>query len=90
MEYEWDSVKSKANARKHGVKFADAVIALEDEFAITIADPDSKDEVRFVSLGMDANGRVLVTVFTHRDDAVRIISSRIASKGERKRYGEIS
>ena len=90
MEYEWDSVKSKANARKHGVKFADAVIALEDEFAITIADPESKDEVRFVSLGMDANGRVLVTVFTHRDDAVRIISSRIASKGERKRYGEIS
>lgn len=90
MEYEWDSVKSKANARKHGVKFADAVIALEDEFAITIADPDSKDEVRFVSLGMDANGRVLVTVFTHRDDAVQIISSRIASKGERKRYGEIS
>ncbi|MCH8958625.1 MAG: BrnT family toxin, partial [Proteobacteria bacterium] len=56
----------------------------------TIADPESKDEVRFVSLGMDANGRVLVTVFTHRDDAVRIISSRIASKGERKRYGEIS
>ena len=90
MEYEWDSVKSKANARKHGVQFADTVIALEDELAITIADPDSKDEVRFVSLGMDAIGRVLVTVFTHRDDAVRIISSRIASKGERKRYGENS
>ncbi|MCH8931139.1 MAG: BrnT family toxin, partial [Proteobacteria bacterium] len=48
-----------------------------------------EDETRFVSLGMDAMGRVLVTVFTHRDDVVRIISSRKASKGEGKCYGAI-
>ncbi|MCH7508907.1 MAG: BrnT family toxin [Proteobacteria bacterium] len=89
VEYEWDLVKTKANAIKHGVGFADAVIALEDELALTIADLDSEDETRFVSLGMDAMGRVLVTVFTHRDDVVRIISSRKASKGEGKCYGAI-
>jgi uncharacterized protein len=88
MDFEWDSAKAKANARKHGVDFADAAIALSDESAITIPDPDSEDEDRFVSLGMDPTGRVLVTVITHRGEKVRIISSRKASKGERRQYEE--
>jgi uncharacterized protein len=88
MDYEWDPTKAEANAGKHGVDFADAVIALSDEFAITISDPDSEDEDRFVSLGMDPSGRVLVTVFTHRGERIRIISSRKASKGERRQYEE--
>lgn len=48
MDYQWDLAKSKANARKHGVDFADAAIALSDELAITMPDPDSEDEERFV------------------------------------------
>lgn len=88
MNYDWNQAKAKANAEKHGVDFADAVIALEDDFAVTIPDPDSEDEERFISLGMDPNGRVLVTVFTHRGDVIRIISSRKASRGERRHYEE--
>jgi uncharacterized DUF497 family protein len=30
---EWDPVKARANLRKHGVRFADAVMALEDGIA---------------------------------------------------------
>jgi uncharacterized protein len=60
MDYEWDSAKAKANAKKHGVDFADAAIALSDDSAVTIPDPDSEDEERFVSLGVDPNDRVLV------------------------------
>jgi hypothetical protein len=86
MDYEWNRAKEKANADKHGVAFADAALALEDEFAVTVADPDAEDEERFVSLGMDPNGRVLVTVFTHRGDVIRLISSRRASKAERRQY----
>jgi uncharacterized DUF497 family protein len=88
MDYEWDPAKAAANLEKHGVSFADAVTALEDELALTIQDPDSAGEDRLVSIGMDATGQLLVTVFTLRADAVRIISSRKASKGERKRYEE--
>lgn len=88
MDYEWDPAKAMANARKHGVDFADAVIALSDDLAVTISDPASQDEERFVSLGMDPNGRVLVTVFTRRGERIRIISSRKASKGERLQYEE--
>ena len=90
MDYEWDPAKAAANVEKHGVSFADAATALEDELALTISDPDSVGENRFVSMGMDARGQILVTVFTLREDVVRIISSRRASKGERKRYEESS
>ena len=88
MDYEWDPAKARRNAAKHSVDFADAVIALSDDSAATIPDPDSEDEDRFVSLGMDPNGRVLVTVFTHRGEKIRIISSRKASRGERRQYEE--
>lgn len=88
MDYEWDPAKERRNAAKHGVDFADAVVALHDDAAVTIPDPDSEDEDRFVSLGMDPNGRVLVTVFTDRGEKIRIISSHKASRGERRQYEE--
>ena len=53
MDYEWDPGKAAENLRKHSVDFADAVIALEDENALTIEDPDH-DEQRFKTLGMRA------------------------------------
>lgn len=89
MDTTWDPAKAKANLKKHGVAFADAVIALEDPLAITIADPDARDEERLISLGVDPHGRLLVTVFTYRDDRIRLISSRKATGKERKHYEEI-
>lgn len=64
MGVEWNSDKAAANAKKHGVDFADAALALEDPRGVTIDDPDS-DEQRYISLGMDPDGRVLVTIFTY-------------------------
>jgi uncharacterized protein len=89
MDYEWDPAKARANANKHGVEFVDAVTALDDELAITIGDPDATEEERFVSMGADASGRILVTVFTLREGLVRIISSRKASKAERRAYAGV-
>lgn len=86
MEYEWDPAKAKANRRKHLVSFTDAALALEDPRALTVADPDASGEQRFVNLGVDPNGRVLVTVFTPRGQRTRIISSRKASRSERRAY----
>ena len=88
MDCEWDLAKARANLELHGVDFADAVIALEDELALVRDDPDSEGEERFVSMGMDAYGRILVTVFTHRVDRIRLISSRKATRLERHRYEE--
>ena len=54
--------------------------------AYTIEDPDSQSERRFVTLGMDALGRVLVVVHTQRGERTRLISARKASRGEADRY----
>lgn len=88
MHYLWDKEKARSNLRKHGVHFADAVIALEDDKAITIEDPVFGNEQRFVSIGAADIGRVLITVFTYREDQIRIISSRRATRSERRTYRE--
>ena len=72
---------------KHAVYFADAVSVFADDMAIT-AEDDHSGEERFVTVGMDALGRVLVVVFTWRGDTICIISARKATKHERKQYEE--
>lgn len=86
MEIEFDPEKAASNLRKHRVSFAHAEQALRDPLGITIEDPDSKGEPRFVTLGADSLGRILVVVHTPRDDRVRIISARKASRNEAKSY----
>jgi uncharacterized DUF497 family protein len=86
--YEWDPAKAAENLKKHEVDFADAAISLEDPNAFTDTDSDASDEERNICLGIDPEGRLLVTVYTYRDENVRIISSRPASPGERRRYEE--
>ncbi len=86
MEFEFDPEKAHSNLRKHGVSFAHAEQALRDEVAITVEDPDSVDEQRFVTLGMDAIGRLLVVIHTQRGARTRLISARKASRRESDRY----
>ncbi len=88
MEYEWDPAKAAANLRKHKVDFADAVLALEDPLAHTVHDPDASGEERYVSMGADPIGRLLITIFTRRKKRIRIISSRRASPAECRHYEE--
>jgi uncharacterized DUF497 family protein len=86
MSIEFDPVKAKANLRKHGVSFAHAEQALRDPMAFTIEDPDAEGEQRFVTLGLDALGRVLVVIHTQRGERTRLISARKASRGEANQY----
>ena len=87
MRYGWDPDKAQANLKAHGVSFADAVPVFEDEFALTREDPDAEGEQRFVTLGADAAGRLLVVVYTYREpDVTRLISAWKANKTQRTRY----
>lgn len=87
MVYQWNREKAAANLRKHGIDFADAVSVFSDDLALTI--PDERfDEERFVTIGLDGFGRVLVVVYTLRGDAIRVISARKASRQERQQYEE--
>ena len=86
VEYEWDPAKAAENYRKHRVRFADAALSLEDSLGFSTPDPDSSGESRLLYLGADPSGRVLVTVYAVRGRTVRIISSRKASRAERRAY----
>ena len=86
MEFVWDPRKAKENLRKHGVDFADAVIALEDENALTIEDRDH-DELRFKTLGMGPTLNALFVVHCEQSEyIIRIISARKADRKETEIY----
>ncbi len=87
MRYEWDLKKAEANQKDHGVSFADAMSVLEDDFALTREDPDAEGEQRFVTLGIDAAGTLLVVVYTYREpNIIRLISAWKANKAQRTHY----
>lgn len=85
VNYLWDPAKARINLRKHGIDFADAATVFSDNYALTIPD-DHPEEERFVTVGMDSLGRVLVVVFIWRGQHIRIISARRAEGHERKQY----
>ena len=88
VSFQWDPAKARANVRKHRVDFADATAVFEDPRALTRTDPAPREE-RFVTLGLDALGRLLVVSWTQRDDEIRIISARKASRAESAQYNEV-
>ena len=87
MDFEWDEDKALVNESKHGVSFPEASSVFGDPLAVTFDDPThSDDEDRYLTIGQSAAGRVLIVSHTDRDSATRIISARVASRGERKGY----
>lgn len=72
--------------RKHGIRFADAEGILFDPNALTEEDEHMEGERRFVSIGLDPVGRVLVVVYTFRGEDIRLISARRATRRERRAY----
>lgn len=87
VEFEWDAAKAAANLRKHRVDFQEAATVLEDALSTTFPDEThSSDERRFVTIGTSGRGRLLVVAHTERNDTIRIISARRATRREREFY----
>lgn len=87
IDFEWDPEKARENRRKHGIRFSDTVFVFADDRAITMED-DFVWEERYVTIGSDLLGRVLVVVFAFREESIRIISARKATARERRQYIE--
>lgn len=89
IRFDWDLEKAEANARKHGVSFMEALTAFGDPLSLTVADPDhSEREERLLLLGRSVSDRLLVVAHEERGGVVRVISARLASRGERRKYEE--
>jgi uncharacterized DUF497 family protein len=87
MKIIWDSKKATANPSKHdGVTFEEARHVLLDPYALTREDSDSDNEQRFITLGMGCKNRILIVVYTYRDETIRIISAWKANDPQRRRY----
>jgi len=85
--FEWDPAKAATNRRKHGVTFDEASTVFGDPLALMIADPDhSEQEDRYVLVGASVRERVLVVAFVERPPWTRLISARLATRSERRRY----
>ena len=86
MRFQYDPAKVASNLRKHGVSFADAEFVFYDPLARHRPDPDSEGEERYVAVGLGSAGHVLVVVYTLRNDDIRLISARPATRKERRDY----
>lgn len=90
--FEWDPAKAKENLRKHKVSFERAANVVLDPYALSIEDEEhSEEEDRWITLGMDKNGVLLVVIHTFREIDpdnynIRIISARKATKREARQY----
>lgn len=86
-EFEWDPVKADENLRKHGVSFPEAATAFLDKLSTTIADEGhSEEEFRYILMGRSDRGRLVVVVHVEREEAIRIISTRLATPREKRTY----
>ncbi len=89
-DFEWDPKKAQDNVAKHGVHFADAVGALDDEHGITVEDDGDYDERRWITIGRSHVDEIVVVVWTLREERNRLISARPAEKPEKHQYWGVS
>ncbi|HSS49393.1 MAG TPA: BrnT family toxin [Thermoanaerobaculia bacterium] len=86
LRFIWDGGKAKSNLHKHGVYFETACEIFFDPFVHLLRSEMLGGEEREVAIGMTESWRLLVVVYTFRTEAIRVISARPATPGERKRY----
>jgi uncharacterized protein len=87
VKFEWDQDKNKANILKHNIDFEEAITVFNDIFAVIIEDRfHSSMEHREIIVGQSSNHRLLYVVFVERKNRIRIISARLLTSDERRRY----
>lgn len=88
-QFEWDQNKAKKNLRNHNVDFDEAQTVFTDDYSVVIPAPDhSREEERWIIIGISRKNRLLLVVFTQRMNVIRLISARKATPRERKKYEE--
>ncbi len=87
--FEWDDDKARTNLQKHGAGFDEASTIFDDPLFITALDEEhSFDEERYITIGLSSKQRLLMVAHTERNENIRIISARKATKNEEKFYTE--
>ena len=86
MQFEWDENKNAQNLKKHGISFEEAQEIFDGIVFTAIDERFDYGEIREISIGA-IQGLVIVTVVhTERNQLIRIISARKATRQERETY----
>ena len=86
MRVTFDPRKAVRNLKKHGVSLADAALIF-DGFCLTMEDSrEAYGEQRFISVGLSANGVLVVAHTMVTDDHIHVISARRAEPYEARPY----
>ena len=88
LQFEWDDEKATSNRRSHRVSFDEAKTVWNDPNRIVEPDTvhSTEEEEREKVLGLSQKLRLLVVIFTKRNETIRLISARRATKAETSRY----
>lgn len=89
MNFDSDPIKAAANIKNHeGVTFEEAESVFGDPLARIFDDEEhSYEEKRNAIFGHSDQDRLLMVSYTEREnDTIRIISARLATPKEAKRY----
>lgn len=86
LEFEWDPEKAAANLEKHGLSFEEACEVFLDPFVLYEDASRERFEARSAVIGMSFRWQVLFVVHVERGERVRVISARLATAAERRRY----
>ena len=88
LTFEWDEAKNQRNIEKHKMSFRLASLIFNNENLFIKQDTRfDYGEDRYVAIGeIKAILTIITVVFTKRNQKIRIISARIASKKEKNSY----
>lgn len=92
MQFEWDDEKERKNIAQHGIDFETAAAVFQDINRLEFYDEKhSIDEDRYITIGLiDGEAYIVMVVYTEREEAIRLISARKATKQERRMYYDYS
>lgn len=87
--FEWDEEKNKANIENHGMSFEEILPMFDDPLFWEQYDSEHSkfDETRYFGTAKINGFAVVVSSYTERE-RTRIISARISTPQEEKRYEE--
>jgi hypothetical protein len=85
IQFEWDENKRQTNILKHKIDFIDVEKIFDYDTVIIEDDRFNYGEQRFIAIGL-LEGRTIVVVYTEKENSIRIISARKATKNEQQIY----
>jgi uncharacterized protein len=88
MTFEWDEDKNQANIRNHQIDFADVPPLFDGPMFVMLDTRRDYGEERFIGIGLLHNAVAVVVFVEMRQDTIRLISARKATRHERERFQE--